>query len=920
MDSIETLEQIADKLPAAILVYESKKGSVHVIYGNAYYRSLQNTSVRNLFTLDGEGLLGLIHPDDRHSALIFFHSLFANLQPGEIVYRSQGGTGEDYRWYHVSANPMPQDDGSILAFAVFTDITSEKEAELTAEKNKRMYDLIANQSKQIIFEYDQPNKKVTFQMDSAYTRTICEAAGIPPVVLNVPSSLLGMVDEPFRKAFAALFVPFSKESPTRSLEYSTTINGQTHWWLVTSVPLFDKDGNLLTIYCCSQDITESKIQQQRYLDFFRTLDKAYPNSLGSFHLNLTKNLCLDGKSPLAFVLKQKESGTVDGYFMEFSKLIADPKTLAWFKKEFTRESLLKRFSSGETTLSFEYTIRYSDFLRYRKGLLIMHRNPRTGDVEAVTYAVDIDREKRGEEILRLMSGESSDYVGYVDCLSKTFAMHSGNWNCEGFLPGQSLPYATGVERLTAYCASKEGAEALKRESSLEKIEEKLKDNSSYSLTYDFREKDGSIKKKQVLFRYFNQQKNEILIVQTDITQAWAEEQKQFALVQSALLEAEKANSAKSDFVARISHDIRTPIGAIANLTVFAFEDIDKPEALKEDLKKIQTSNAFLLSLINDVLDISKIDSGRLELHLTPCLFVDFASNLLNMFVPLCQAKGIDFSLDDKPDCPVVYIDQVRFNQVAMNLISNAIKYTPKGGKVHVSLKAEPKGEGKCYCEFSVEDNGIGMSEKFQKIMFEPFTQEDNPLREKSSSGTGLGLSLVKKIIDLIKGNIEVKSALGKGTKITVSFIAQEATNAKEGEQTNIGFTPDKKLSGCVLVAEDNEINREICRRILETLGLKVVLVENGKKALEVFISSKPQEFNLILMDIQMPVMNGYDATRNLRALSRKDAKTIPIIAMTADAFSAAVEHSKAAGMNGYITKPLDVARLQESLAKFLSHK
>jgi len=1320
------LQAIVDRIPVSTLIYKKQQGHVSIIYTNAYYRSLPFASETQLMSLDETGLLELIHPDDRPLALAFFSSLFGSLRPESVTYRTKAGKDTKYRWYHLNGNPVRQEDGSVLAYVVFTDITAEKEAEAHALKSQQMYRLAAEQSKQIIWEYDRIHKKIIFQMDNAYTRNICEALGMPAVVENVPDSLIPLVDEPFRTSFLALFDKTGEGGSGTSLEYSALIQGQTHWWRVSTSPVLDHDGKELTVYCSAQDITDMKLEQQRYLDFFQSLDKAYPNNLGSFHLNLTKNLCLDGRSPYAFVLKQKESGTVDGYFHEFSKLLNDEKTLAWFQREFTRENLIRNFHTGKTLVSFPYSYRYPDGLRWREALLVMHTNPRTKDIEAVTYAIDTDKQKRGEMILQLMSSEGSDYIGFIDIISKTFAIHSWTWDRTGFAGGQRVPYDTCLESLAGFCVSTEDGGKLREQASLEKLMEALSQEKKYSLLYDFVAETGQTQKKQILFQWANEEKNEILLVQSDITDVWKDEQerlhrseemtalqntvanvpvgiavitlqengfslvvkndqirqlfgnapldekqflrnihpddvaqvqtaitrsyvsdkpvilefrfhqqadalfrwyrlkanvvdrgegeklaycclsdimeekiaeeakseahreeledyetqlnmmassnpnfaasyhlnltkdlctnivvqdaaydaltklaesgtadglfeataqtipdasiaaqtratftckallhrfekgenrvameypcksvrggvrwilgsvnmvrnpetddvegityavdindkkknelvtrtiteqefdyigilylstgeieliqkkayitfpaigqkvsyserqhvvgqgfsnsqelelyeqitnmgqikaslestgvytasyirtdtgnkrtcvqlrfgwldkehqivlivqsdvtatyeheaKQLEVIQSALMEAEKACSAKSAFVSRISHDIRTPIGAITNILEFAIEDIHDPEKLKNDLRQIQVSNEFLLSLINDVLDISKIDSGKIELHPEPYLYEDFLSSLNNMFKPLCKNKGIRFTVDQQPGVQVIYIDRIRLNQIIMNLISNAVKYTPAGGSVTVTTKGRRRPDGLCDCAFTVSDTGIGMSEEFQKIMFDPFTQEDtNPNRDKSIQGTGLGLSIVKKLVDLMQGTISVQSGLGKGTAITVSLVVQEVpsdsllVDSKEEHAVGKSFA---KLSGTILLAEDNEINAEIAKRILMKLGLSMVRAGNGEQAVEAFSASASDTYSAILMDIQMPVMNGYEATKAIREMHRPDAKTIPIIAMTADAFTAAIEYSKTVGMTDYVTKPIDVASLSAALAK-----
>ena len=394
-------------------------------------------------------------------------------------------------------------------------------------------------------------------------------------------------------------------------------------------------------------------------------------------------------------------------------------------------------------------------------------------------------------------------------------------------------------------------------------------------------------------------------------------------LQAAKAEAEMANRAKSEFISRISHDIRTPIGAIANMTDFALADMNDQDKLQNDLRKIQTSNTLLLSLINDVLDISRIDSGKIELHDAPYSWNDFIFNIQSIFEPLCMEKGLQLELVSDSAVLLFMIDETRLNQIAMNILSNAVKYTPRGGSVKVITSSEKIADGRSIESFQVIDTGIGMSSEFQKIMFEPFSQEyKNPGRDKVVTGSGLGLSIVNRLVKLMGGTISVNSEVGKGTHITVSFTAdimipeKEKTEKKEEESK---FLP-KKINERILLAEDNEINAEIETRMLESLGVETVRAENGEEAAHIFATSEPFAFACILMDIQMPVMDGYEATVRIREMDRVDAKSVPIIAMTADAFSAAMERSREAGMNDYITKPLNLKVLYDVLIKHTSEK
>ena len=386
-------------------------------------------------------------------------------------------------------------------------------------------------------------------------------------------------------------------------------------------------------------------------------------------------------------------------------------------------------------------------------------------------------------------------------------------------------------------------------------------------------------------------------------------------LERAVEAAEAASEAKTQFVSRISHDIRTPIGAILNLTEFAKEDMGNEEKLENDIEKIGTSGRFLLSLINDVLDISKIDSGKIELKYDRYPYQEYVSEIRNIIIPMCEEKGLGCEMDiEDSDVAAVMTDKVRLNQITLNLLSNAVKYTPKGGKVafHTSLKK--KEENKAEMQFTVEDTGIGMSQEFQKKMFEEFAQEDSPLRPKAVTGTGLGLSIVKKLIDLLNGTIAVDSETGKGTKITVTLPMEEAEAVNETEELKEQTAKMNTVyEGRILFAEDNAINTEIALRIFESLGLHADHAGNGEEALSIFRNSELNHYDVIFMDIQMPVMNGYEASYAIRQLEREDAKTIPIIAMTADAFEEAREKALSSGMTDFMTKPLKVDELRNML-------
>jgi len=385
-----------------------------------------------------------------------------------------------------------------------------------------------------------------------------------------------------------------------------------------------------------------------------------------------------------------------------------------------------------------------------------------------------------------------------------------------------------------------------------------------------------------------------------------------------LKQEQEANKAKTEFVSRISHDIRTPIGAILNLTEFAKRDMDDKEKLSRDLDRIDSSGKFLLSLINDVLDISKVNSGKIELTPEVVDYDSYLRSISDLMETMCSEKNQKFVMESDHASGLSFMaDKVRLRQVTLNLLSNAVKYSPENTTIRYTSTAEETGD-MVNLTCTIRDEGIGMSEDFQKIMFDEFSQEyDNPLRDSTIQGTGLGLPIVKKLVDLMGGTLDVKSERTKGTEITVKLSFPKADVEAIEENLAEKAKEQEKLSGTILFAEDNEINAEIAGRIFEELGVTADHAANGGEAVTMFKQSPMNHYDAIFMDIQMPVMDGLQAAEAIRALDRLDGQAVPIIAMTADAFKEAMEKAKEAGMNEYITKPLDPAQIESILKKYI---
>ena len=393
------------------------------------------------------------------------------------------------------------------------------------------------------------------------------------------------------------------------------------------------------------------------------------------------------------------------------------------------------------------------------------------------------------------------------------------------------------------------------------------------------------------------------------------EQKNIAL-QLAVQRETKANLAKREFLFNMSHDIRTPMNAIIGFTALAQTHIDDRGQVEDYLKKISVSSQHLLSLINDVLDMSRIESGKVTLEAKPVHLPELVHELRDIIQAVVSKKDLSLTLDtvgvENED---VIADPLRLEQILINVLANAVKFTPDGGQIGLWIvQKDTAPAGYADFEFHIKDNGIGMSEEFQKHIFEQFARERTSTVSKIQ-GTGLGMAITKSLVDMMGGRITVKSEQGKGSEFTISlrFPIGEAKTGQTPPAAKASAFTGKKL----LVVEDNELNLEIASTLLKEAGFEVDTAENGKIAVEKVEAASAGRYDLILMDIQMPEMDGYEATRRIRALPDARKAALPIVAMTANAFEDDRKNALHAGMNGHIAKPLDIQKLFQVLSELL---
>ncbi len=822
-------------------------------------------------------------------------------------------------------------------------------------------------------------------------------------------------------------------------------------------PLYNIDGNVMGTLGVAIDVTQERAYEQEIIKKNHTLETIFTTiDCGVLcHTIDGKRILSVNRAALKILgYKSQEELMTTGFDMVASSVLEEDK-----KK--LRDYMKKLKNEGDS-VSVEYRVRHAngEMLHVMGNVKLLKEN---GELFYQRFLLDCTAQKLQEKKnerrqMELVQALCIDYnlVCFFDLNTGmgTALRDDGNHIFDSVFK-KNLSLEESMELYIQTFVYDEDKETLRRDASIEKLKEELSKKTMYIVNHRTFI-DGEIKyfqMKVVRAGAWDENKGVVLGFHSVDEEIRAEMEKK-SILEDALMQANRANKAKSTFLSNMSHDIRTPMNAIVGFTSLAINHIDNKEQVEEYLKKIMSSGNHLLSLINDILDMSRIESGRIQLDEKPCSMPDILHGIRNILQADVHAKQLELYIDtvDVLD-EDIFCDKLRLNQVLLNLLSNCVKYTPAGGTVTMRI-TEKTGAPAGYAnyEFCIQDTGIGMSQEFVKHIFEPFEREQN-FTISRIQGTGLGMAITKNIVDMMNGSIEVKSEQGVGTEFTVCFTFRLHSKAKklpsmpelkncralvvdddfntcdsvsymlsqfgmraewtlsgkeavlrthqaltrgddycvyiidwlmpdmngievtrrirkemgenvpiiiltaydwydiENEAKEAGVTafcskplflselsnclnsvinkddlienkPDKELSklraGRILLAEDVELNQEIAVTILGDAGFSTEIAENGKMAVDMLEKSDPGYYQLILMDVQMPIMNGYEATKAIRKLENKELASIPILAMTANAFEEDRMEAINSGMNGHISKPIDVKVLFDVLDEILS--
>ncbi|NCB93157.1 MAG: response regulator [Clostridia bacterium] len=810
-------------------------------------------------------------------------------------------------------------------------------------------------------------------------------------------------------------------------------------------------------YCIScKDITERVEAQEKYreeMTYYTTFAK---QSLAFFHCNMGSNVVEKKNSSNLNMLETMTPQTVDEILVAIGETIPLKEERAIYDAHFTRKAMCDAYERGETHFAMEHWDSCVDgWIETSYDIL---KNPVSDELQAFMFARDIHEKKLAQKIIGNITRQEYDYIGCIDVQKKEYSIYIQSDN------GTKLPDAGPADFEKTFIRTinesiiPEDVEATTANMEISHIREELRQEQVYTFVARMTELDGEIHYKRFSFMYLDGLEQTILFSRSDIQKIMIKEQEQKMALGHALQAAEQASKAKSEFLSRMSHEIRTPMNAIIGLSALAASDVDKPDIMADSIAKIGMSARYLLSLINDILDMSRIESGRMELNEYAFDFDKLITNINNIVYPQTLKKGLDYDVIINSFLEKAYLgDETKLQQILINILGNSIKFTPKGGKVTLTVEQLECINGRARLRFTISDTGIGMEEEFLPHLFETFSRESNGYTA-TVQGTGLGLAISKSMVEMMDGDINVRSIKNVGSVFTVEVylgvsketierlnlvesmnltklhalvIDDDVLVCKSTEKTLLDMgiqaewtdsgseaieivrknraaktdfdtifvdwkMPDldgiettrriRKIVGPdvtiifmtaynwasfeeqareagvdyfmekplfrssivaafekiylykenkieikktktyqlkgkqILLAEDHYLNVEVAKRILEKEGMTVTVAGNGIEVMEVFAEAETGNFDAILMDVQMPEMDGLTAASNIRKMKKPGSKTIPIIAMTANAFDEDVKKARDSGMDAHIAKPFDARTIYETLDRLINAK
>jgi len=924
----EQLEQfyqtLVQNLPGGIAVirFDMAKKQMLPEYISEGFAAMTGMSTDEAYALYKNDATAGVHPDDLDYIIGRLNQhLKKHLDTCESIYRLRKKDGS-YIWIKNNSSLILRPNEIPLIYAVYSDITKEIEAQ---NKLRQKYnDLLLRQQ-----NYPLSNEILSGYCDITANRIlrIYDKTGIDPLQKfgferqNFFKGLATLIESPeerqhFLNTFlnAPLLEKFAQGINSQELEcFIRMPHDNSGHYLKCVINMIESPDNGHTIGVLSVlDLTQFKINDQismhlahAHYDFIATCD-FNSDSYQLFFTNSKANLM------------PPEQGSYSKNIVAFLQTFTVPKDREFCMEMFDPANMQRRLYH-ENSYSFHYSLKDEQGHIYTKNMIVFLIDQRLNKVGMAR--ADITDYVREQRALLNTLAYTFEQLSIINLVTKEFTMYTRKSVLQNLSPYKCADFNRALHKLslpyTKLAADETAAEKFSLPVILSRLAEKPQ---GYEFTLPYLANDGSEKNKQINVLWGDEGHHTICLVRCDVTDIISAEKNSRSVLQNALDLAQEANRAKTDFLSAMSHDIRTPMNAIIGMTDLALDDLDNRQHLSEYLDIIKSSSSHLLTLINDILDMSRIEKGKLKLARTSFNLSVEIDRFCSRYQLLMDKNSLNFLHNaELLHCNCIG-DTAQLQRIWDNLVSNACKFTPPGGTVTFSACELPSDNERLgWYKFTISDTGIGIDSESLQHLFDPFFRSSDVI-SKHIEGSGLGLAIVKNIVDYKGGTISVTSRQGEGTTFTVTLPLHFDTEAEHPVEkpTHTFGSADFDFSGkSLLLAEDHPINQKVAELILEKTGAAVTIVENGLQCTELFTGSAKGSFDAILMDIQMPVMNGYEAAQAIRSSTHPQSATIPIIAMTANAFAEDIKNALSAGMNAHIAKPIDPQKLYETLAAYI---
>lgn len=924
----EQLEQfyqtLVQNLPGGIAVirFDMAKKQMLPEYISEGFAAMTGMSTDEAYALYKNDATAGVHPDDLDYIIGRLNQhLKKHLDTCESIYRLRKKDGS-YIWIKNNSSLILSPNEIPLIYAVYSDITKEIEAQ---NKLRQKYnDILLRQQ-----NYPLSNEILSGYCDITASRIlrIYDKTGIDPLQKfgferqNFFKGLATFIESPeerqhFLNTFlnAPLLEKFAQGINRQELEcFIRMPHDNSGHYLKCVINMIESPDNGHTIGVLSVlDLTQFKINDQvsmhlahAHYDFIATCD-FNSDSYQLFFTNSKANLM------------PPEQGSYSKNIVAFLQTFTVPKDREFCMEMFDPANMQRRLCH-ENSYSFHYSLKDEQGHIYTKNMIVFLIDQRLNKVGMAR--ADITDYVREQRALLNTLAYTFEQLSIINLVTKEFTMYTRKSVLQNLSPYKCADFNRALHKLslpyTKLAADETAAEKFSLPVILSRLAEKP---LGYEFTLPYLANDGSEKNKQINVLWGDEGHHTICLVRCDVTDIISAEKNSRSVLQNALDLAQEANRAKTDFLSAMSHDIRTPMNAIIGMTDLALDDLGNRQHLSEYLDIIKSSSSHLLTLINDILDMSRIEKGKLKLARTSFNLSVEIDRFCSRYQLLMDKNSLNFLHNaELLHCNCIG-DTAQLQRIWDNLVSNACKFTPPGGTVTFSACELPSDNERLgWYKFTISDTGIGIDSESLQHLFDPFFRSSDVI-SKHIEGSGLGLAIVKNIVDYKGGTISVTSRQGEGTTFTVTLPLHFDTEAEHPVEkpTHTFGSADFDFSGkSLLLAEDHPINQKVAELILEKTGAAVTIVENGLQCTELFTGSTKGSFDAILMDIQMPVMNGYEAAQAIRSSTHPQSATIPIIAMTANAFAEDIKNALSAGMNAHIAKPIDPQKLYETLAAYI---